>query len=156
VHIRLVAIGARQPGWVDEAFAEYVQRLPRQWQFRLKSLASGRRSKNQDSASAIESEGQKILAEIRDTEFVVALDEHGTQFSSVELGQKLNDWQTAARDLTFLVGGPDGLAEACLQRADLRWSLSRLTLPHGLVRVVFAEQLYRAWTVSTGHPYHRA
>lgn len=156
MHIRLIAIGARQPGWVDEAFGEYVQRLPRQWQFRLQALASGRRSKHQDSASAIESEGQKILAEIRAAEFVVALDERGTQFSSLEFGQKLNDWQSAARDLVFLVGGPDGLAEACLQRADLRWSLSRLTLPHGLVRVLFAEQLYRAWTVSTGHPYHRA
>ena len=156
MHIRLIAIGARQPGWVDEAFDEYVQRLPRQWRFRLKALPGGRRSKHQDSGSAIESEGQKILTEIRAAEFVVALDERGTQFSSVELGQKLNDWQSAARDLTFLVGGPDGLAEACLQRADLRWSLSRLTMPHGLVRVLFAEQLYRAWTVSTGHPYHRA
>lgn len=156
MHIRLVAVGDRQPGWVDAAFDEYVQRLPRQWKFRLKALASGRRSKHRDAASTIEAEGRKIMAEIRDAEFVVALDENGTQFSSVELGQKLNDWQTGALDLTFLVGGPDGLSEACLQRADLRWSLSRLTLPHGLVRVLFAEQLYRAWTVSTGHPYHRA
>ncbi len=86
---------------------------------------------------------------------MVALDERGTQFSSLELGRKLNDWQTDARDLTFLIGGPDGLAKACLQRADLCWSLSRLTMPHGLARVLFVEQLYRAWTVSTGHPYHR-
>ena len=156
MHIRLIAIGDRQPGWVDEAFDEYAQRLPRQWKFRLHAMAGGRRSKHQDAASAVEAEGRKILAEIRDAEFVVALEERGTQFSSVELGHKLNDWQTAARDLTFLIGGPDGLAKSCLQRADLSWSLSRLTLPHGRARVLFVEQLYRAWTVSTGHPYHRA
>ncbi len=155
MHIRLIAVGDRQPAWVDEAFAEYTQRLPRQWRFRLLAISSGQRGK-QHAGSAIEAEGQKILGEIKDAEYVVALDEHGGQFTSVELGQKLNDWQTGGRDLTFVIGGPDGLAEACLKRADLSWSLSRLTLPHGLARVVFAEQLYRAWTVSTGHPYHRA
>ncbi len=155
MHIRLIAIGDRQPGWVDTAFEEYVHRLPRQWQFRLQAMVAGRRSKQKDTTTAIEFEGRKILADVRNAEYVVALDERGTEYSSVELGHKLNDWQNAARDLTFLIGGPDGLAESCLQRADLRWSLSRLTLPHGLARVLFAEQLYRAWTVSTGHPYHR-
>jgi 23S rRNA (pseudouridine1915-N3)-methyltransferase len=154
VHIRLIAVGDRQPSWVDEGFAQYVQRLPRQWQFRLQAISSGQRSKQQ-STSAIEAEGRKILAEIKDAEFVIALDEHGAQFTSVELGQKLNDWQSGGRDLTFVIGGPDGLAAKCLKRANLSWSLSRLTLPHGFARVLFAEQLYRAWTVSTGHPYHR-
>jgi 23S rRNA (pseudouridine1915-N3)-methyltransferase len=155
MHIRLIAVGDRQPAWVDEAFAEYSQRLPRQWRFRLQAIPSGQRGK-QHVGSAIEAEGQKVLGEIKDAEYVVALDEHGGQFTSIELGRKLNDWQTGGRDLTFVIGGPDGLAQACLKRADLRWSLSRLTLPHGLARVVLAEQLYRAWTVSTGHPYHRA
>jgi 23S rRNA (pseudouridine1915-N3)-methyltransferase len=155
LHIRLIAIGDRQPGWVDEAFAEYVQRLPRQWKFRLQAMAGGRRSKHQDSASVIEADGRKLLAEIGAGEYVIALDEHGKQFTSTGLGEKLSDWQNAARDLTFLIGGPDGLAEACLLRADLCWSLSKLTLPHGFARVLFAEQLYRAWTVNTGHPYHR-
>jgi len=155
LHIRLIAIGARQPGWVDEAFNDYAKRLPSQWQFRLQALAGGRRGKSQGAAGAIESEGRSMLAEIKDADYVVALDEHGTQFTSVALGRKLGDWQAAARDLTFLMGGPDGLAKACLQRADLQWSLSSLTLPHGLARVLFIEQLYRAWTVSTGHPYHR-
>jgi len=155
LHIRLIAIGERQPGWVDDAFSEYAQRLPRQWKFRLQAMSGGRRSKHQDSASAIETEGRKILAEIGAADFVVALDEHGEQFTSTALGKKLVDWQNAGRDLTFLIGGPDGLANPCLQRADLCWSLSRLTLPHGLARVLYAEQMYRAWTVSTGHPYHR-
>ena len=154
MHIRLIAVGDRQPAWVDEGFAQYVQRLPRQWRFRLQAISSGQRSKQQ-STSAIESEGRKILAEIKDAEYVIALDERGTQFTSVELGQKLNVWQTGGRDLTFVIGGPDGLAANCLKRANLSWSLSRLTLPHGLARVLFAEQLYRAWTLSTGHPYHR-
>jgi len=96
-----------------------------------------------------------MLAEITAADFVVALDEHGEQFTSTALGKKLVAWQNAGRNLTFLIGGPDGLANACLQRADLNWSLSRLTLPHGLARVLYAEQMYRAWTVSTGHPYHR-
>jgi len=155
MHIRLIAIGDRQPAWVDEAFGEYTQRLPRQWRFRLQAISSGQRGK-QHAGSAIEAEGRKILGEIKDAEYVVALDEHGGQFTSIELGQKLNNWQTGGRDLAFVIGGPDGLAQACLKRADLSWSLSRLTLPHGLARVLFAEQLYRAWTVSTGHPYHRA
>ncbi len=155
MHIRLIAVGDRQPVWVDKGFEEYVQRLPRQWQFRLQVISAGHRSKQQ-SAVAAESEGRKILAEIKATEYVVALDEYGSQFTSVEFGQKLNDWQTRGRDLTFVIGGPDGLSAACLKRADIKWSLSRLTLPHGLARVVFAEQIYRAWTVSTGHPYHRA
>ena len=122
----------------------------------MQVLSTSHRSKAQQSTSAIASEGQKILAEIRDTELVVALDEHGAQFMSIGLGQKLNDWQGGGRDLAFVIGGPDGLADSCLKRADLTWSLSKLTLPHGLARVLFAEQLYRAWTVSTGHPYHRA
>lgn len=156
MHIRLLALGDRQPAWVDEAFAEYANRLPRQWQFRLQALATAQRSKQQPSSSAVEAEGRKILAEVKDGEYMAALDERGTQFSSVELGNKLNDWQTDGRDLTFVIGGPDGLSDDCIKRADLCWSLSRLTLPHGLARVLFAEQLYRAWTVSTGHPYHRA
>ena len=155
MHIRLIAVGDRQPSWVDGAFGKYAQRLPRQWHFRLQAISSGQRGK-QHAGSAIEAEGQKVLGEIKDAEYVIALDEHGDQFTSVELGQKLNDWQSGGRDLTFVIGGPDGLAGACLKRADLIWSLSRLTLPHGLARVLFAEQLYRAWTVSTGHPYHRA
>ncbi len=84
------------------------------------------------------------------------LDEHGTELSSVELAKELSVWQAAGRDLCFVIGGPDGVSKSCMERADFRWSLSRLTLPHGLVRVLCVEQLYRAWTVSTAHPYHRA
>ena len=156
MHIRLIAVGDRQPSWVDTAFETYVQRLPRQWQFRLDLIATTARSKNSDVEAAKNAEGQKVLAKIKAPECVVVLDERGKEFSSEEFAARLNDWQSDGRDLTFVIGGPDGVSKECAQRADLRWSLSRLTLPHGLARVTFAEQLYRAWTLTTGHPYHRS
>lgn len=104
----------------------------------------------------MEAEGELILAKLQPAEQVVLLDERGRQFDSKSLSGKLLDWQTDGRDLCFVIGGPDGLSEACKQRADFSWSLSKLTLPHGMARVLFAEQLYRAWSLQTGHPYHRA
>lgn len=156
MHIRVIAVGDRQPSWVDDAFDDYVQRLPRHWKFRLDRVATGRRSKKTDPAGSVEAEGHKVLDKIRVGEQLVVLDEHGAEISSVELAEKLSRWQAAGRDLCFVIGGPDGISKACLERADFRWSLSKLTLPHGLARVLFVEQLYRAWTVSTAHPYHRA
>lgn len=156
MHIRLLAVGDRQPSWVDTAFETYVQRFPRQWQFRLDLIATAPRPKNSDTEPAKNSEGQKVLAKIRAPECVVVLDERGEEFSSEELAARLDDWQSAGRDLAFVIGGPDGVSADCMDRADLRWSLSRLTLPHGLARIIFAEQLYRAWTLTTGHPYHRS
>ena len=156
MHIRLIAVGDRQPSWVDSAFENYLQRLPRQWQFRLYLIATARRSKNSSAETAKIAEGHKVLAKIKASEYVVVLDESGKEFSSQEFASRLNDWQSDGRDLTFVIGGPDGISEACMDRADLRWSLSRLTLPHGLARVLFAEQLYRAWSLTTGHPYHRS
>jgi 23S rRNA (pseudouridine1915-N3)-methyltransferase len=156
VHIRLIAVGDRQPSWVDTAFENYVQRLPRQWQFRLELLATAPRSKKADVKVAMTAEGQKILAKTKATECVVVLDERGKEFSSEELAARLDEWQSDGRDLTFVIGGPDGVSEECKERADHLWALSRLTLPHGLARVLFAEQLYRAWCLTTGHPYHRS
>lgn len=153
--MRLIAVGDRQPAWVDSAFDSYRERFPPAWKFRLEALATGPRSKNSNIAAAISAEGDKILQKLKSDEQVIALDERGRQFTTGELAQRLRDWQADGRDLAFVIGGPDGLAEACLQRAELRWSLSKLTLPHGLARVLLAEQLYRAWSVNAGHPYHR-
>ena len=156
MHIRLIAVGDRQPSWVDAAFENYVQRLPKQWQFRVDVVETAPRAKNSGAEAAKLAEGRKVLAKIKAPECVVVLDERGKQYSSEELSASLDNWQRDGRDLTFIIGGPDGVSKDCMQRADLRWSLSRLTLPHGLARVLFAEQLYRAWTMSTGHPYHRS
>ena len=101
------------------------------------------------------SEGERILAKLSAAEQVVLLDERGTQLTSTALAAKLSEWQVDGRDLCFIIGGPDGVSESCRQRADVTWSLSQLTLPHGLARVLFAEQLYRASSLQTGHPYHR-
>ena len=141
---------------MDEAFGNYSTRLPREWKFRLDVIPTVRRQKNDKSRQAMEAEGQLILAKLQPAEQVVLLDERGRQLDSKGMSGKLSDWQADGRDLCFVIGGPDGLSEACKQRADFSWSLSKLTLPHGLARVLFAEQLYRAWSLQTGHPYHRA
>ena len=155
MHIRLLAVGDRQPSWVDEAFGTYAGRLPREWKFRVDAIPTVRRNKNDKSHQAMEAEGELILGKIGQAEQVVLLDERGKQFSSKALAVRLSDWQADGRDLCFVIGGPDGVADVCKQRADFTWSLSQLTLPHGLARVLFAEQLYRAHSLHTGHPYHR-
>lgn len=153
MHIRLIAVGDRQPSWVDTAVSDYSARLPRQWRFRIDVVPLAKRSGSADKAKTME--GEKVLARIKSAEQVVILDERGTQLSSRELASKIDDWQSDGRDLTFIIGGPDGHPDAVRERADFNWSLSKLTLPHGMARVVFAEQLYRAWSLTTGHPYHR-
>lgn len=155
MHIRLIAVGDRQPPWVEDAFGIYSERFPREWKFRLDTIPTVRRSKNDKSQQAVATEGEQILSKLSSDEQVVLLDERGKSLSSKSLAAKLSEWQAAARDLCFVIGGPDGVSEACRQRADFTWSLSTLTLPHGMARVLLSEQLYRAWTLQSGHPYHR-
>ena len=155
MHIRLIAVGDRQPAWVDDAFDNYSARFPREWKFRLDTLATARRSKNEKSGKAMEVEGEQILARIDPAEQAVLLDERGKHYSSSELASRLGAWQADGRDLAFIIGGPDGVSAAVRERANSTWALSNLTLPHGLARVLFAEQMYRAWSLQVGHPYHR-
>jgi 23S rRNA (pseudouridine1915-N3)-methyltransferase len=156
VHIRLLAVGDRQPAWVDEAFREYSGRFPPHWKFRLDVIATARRGKAGDAQRAVETEGEALLSRLQPEEQVVLLDEKGKQPTSEELARKLSGWQSDGRDVCFIIGGPDGVSDGCRQRAGFVWSLSNLTLPHGLARVTFAEALYRAWSLLSGHPYHRA
>lgn len=155
MHIRVIAVGGKQPGWVVDGFDDYARRLPANWRFGLKQIPTARRGRGTVDA-ARDNEGEQILAALREQERLIALDERGSQVSSQALAGWIGDWQADGRDLGLVIGGPDGLSQRCLDRAETVWSLSRLTLPHGLVRVLLAEQLYRAWTLSTGHPYHRS
>lgn len=155
--MRLIAIGTRMPGWVDAAYEDYTRRLHGSWELRLTALASARRGQGSDEGKpARAAEARRILALLAPRDYVVALDEAGAEPTTAELARWLEERRAAGQPLTFILGGPDGLDAAVLQRAQYRWALTRLTLPHGLARVVLAEQLYRASTVLAGHPYHRA
>lgn len=156
MHIRLLAVGDRQPGWVDEAFDTYAGRLPREWRFRLDTIATAKRNKGQPPRQAIDAEGDALLARLAPQELLVLLDERGKQLTTSAFSERLAGWQADGRDLCFVIGGPDGVSRACRERAGFTWALSELTLPHGLARVLFAEALYRAWSLQAGHPYHRA
>jgi 23S rRNA (pseudouridine1915-N3)-methyltransferase len=155
VHIRLLAVGDRQPSWVDDAVAAYTARFPHEWKFRLDTIATVRRQRNDKSRQAVEAEGDKVLAKLERGELMVLLDERGRELDSKGFATRLAGWQNDGRDLCFVIGGPDGVSDKCRQRADVTLSLSRLTLPHGLARVLLAEQLFRAHSLQSGHPYHR-
>lgn len=154
--IHLLAIGVRMPDWVKTAYAEYAVRLPRECMLNLLEIAAGQRGPHADVARIVRTEGERLLAAVPTGSRLIALDERGQQWSTAELAERLAGWLREGRDLSLLVGGPDGLDAACRNRAEGLWSLSRLTLPHPLVRVVVAEQLYRAWSLLHHHPYHRA
>jgi 23S rRNA (pseudouridine1915-N3)-methyltransferase len=152
---KLIAVGERMPGWVAEGFAEYAKRLSRDLKLELVEIRPGARGKGRDEARAMADEGAALLAALPRDAHVVALDGRGTAWSSEQLAEQLSKWRMTGRDLAFLIGGPDGHSRDVLQRAGQRWSLGPLTLPHMLVRLVVAEQLYRAMTILNGHPYHR-
>lgn len=155
MRIHLLAAGSRMPGWVQAGFQEYAKRLPGECALCLREIPLHRRGKEANTRRQAEAESRRMLAAIPRGARVIALDKSGQQWSTQELARHLAGWLQQGRDLALLVGGPEGLAPVCLERAAIRWSLSRLTFPHSLVRVLVAEQLYRAWSLLQGHPYHR-
>ncbi len=154
MRFRLIAVGGRQPAWVRDGFEEYARRLPAPFAVELVEIPLGARAGNPPER-ALEKEGERVLSAIPRGARVVALDERGKQWTSMGLAQRVGEWQASWREVALLIGGPDGHAPAVQARAEERWSLSSLTLPHGLARVCVAEQLYRAWSLRAGHPYHR-
>lgn len=152
----LIAVGEKMPGWVSQGYGEYAKRLSHELPLGLVEISSKLRGRSNDVARVIADEGAQICAAIAKGVHVVALDAQGSMLSSVALAEQLSRWRMAGRDLAFLIGGPDGLAQHALERADQRWSLGPATLPHPLVRVIVAEQLYRAASLLGNHPYHRA
>lgn len=156
MRIEIISASARQPGWVGSGFDAYAKRLRGSCTMTLTEIPLTRRSKTTSLPRLLEQEGQRMLAAVPKGAHVVALEESGRRHTTAELAHRLERWIASGRPLALLVGGPDGLAPTCHERAGETWSLSPLTLPHGLVRIVVAEALYRAWTVLENHPYHRA
>ena len=154
MRLRILAVGTRMPAWVETAVQEYARRLPPELALEIVEVPLGRRARGADPAAVAE-EGRALLKAVGVRDMLVALDIAGEPWSTSGLAARLAAWQGTGGNCCFLVGGPDGLDRSCLERARARWSLSALTLPHPLVRVLLAEQLYRAWTISAGHPYHR-
>ena len=156
MRLTVAAVGQRMPAWVQEGWREYARRFPGNLPLELREIPLAKRGRNADLEALRRSEGQALLAAVPRGHRVVALDQRGRQWTTAELAQRLETWMREERGVGFLVGGPDGLAEACRRQAGDVWALSRLTLPHPLVRPLLAEQLYRAWTITRNHPYHRA
>lgn len=152
--IRILAVGGRAPQWVEEGYAEYAKRLSREFSLELIEITPPKHQGDVNRFKQLEAD--KINSLVKPKEYVVALDEHGRQVDSKTLAKRLAHWRDQGRDVAFLIGGSDGLADELLQRADEKLALSHLTLPHYMVRVVLGEALYRAQSILQNHPYHRA
>lgn len=155
MRIRLIAVGTRMPEWVNMGYAEYARRLRAGCRLELHEVPAGVRRKSVDLAQIIRDEGARCLAAVPQDARLIALERQGKVHSTEQVAEALTEWLREGRDIAIMVGGPEGLAPECLDRADELWSLSALTLPHPLVRVLIAEQLYRAWSMLHHLPYHR-
>ena len=145
MRVRILAVGTRMPEWVTTAYEDYTRRMRKDMRVDLEEIPVGRVKADEE---------ERLLQRIGD-DYLVALDERGKSLTTLQLARWLGERQQDGRNLTFVIGGPDGLGPAMLVKADLRWSLSGLTFPHAMVRVILAEQLYRAHSVLQNHPYHR-
>ncbi|KGV74864.1 23S rRNA (pseudouridine(1915)-N(3))-methyltransferase RlmH [Burkholderia pseudomallei] len=154
--LHIVAVGHKMPGWIASGFDEYAKRMPPELRIELREVKPELRSGSRTADSVMAAEQQRIEAALPKNARVVALDERGRDWTTMQLAQALPVWQQDGRDVAFVIGGADGLAPALKSRAELLLRVSSLTLPHGMVRVLLAEQLYRAWSITQNHPYHRA
>jgi 23S rRNA (pseudouridine1915-N3)-methyltransferase len=153
--IRIIAVGTKMPEWVDTGYKEFAKRLPSDYSIKLVELTPEKRTKNSDINRIIETEGKRILAALNPTSLTVALDLSGEKWSTTHLAKFLHQQHDMSQDIDLIIGGPDGLSAECLQKSQRKWALSPLTFPHPLVRIIVAEQLYRAWSILVKHPYHR-
>lgn len=156
MRLLIVAASNRQPSWVAVAYHEYAKRFRGTCRLELKEVPLARRGTSAPSQRAVEDEGTRMLAAVPARAHVVVLSDRGNPWTTPQLAARLESWKTRGAPVCLLIGGPDGLARTCIERADEGWALSPLTLPHGLVRIIAAEALYRAWSIGEGHPYHRA
>ena len=153
--IHIIAVGNRMPAWVEAGYAEYAKRLPRHCSLVLREIPAARRGKGADIKRLVDDEGERITAAIPANTYVIALDRCGKKIDTVRLAAEIKAHLPRGEDMALLIGGPEGLSGSCLKRAQETWSLSEPTLAHPVVRVVVAEQLYRAWSIINNLPYHR-
>lgn len=153
MRIRIITGGGRQTGWIREGCQMYAKRLPRELAPEILQIKQARRQHGQRLSTR--KRASALLSRVQTNDLLVALDENGRQFTSSALAEQLRSWLASGRRLVIMVGGADGLDSACINRADLLWSLSSLTFPHQLATLLVVEQIYRAWTLLSGHPYHR-
>lgn len=153
--MRVIAIGTRMPGWVTEGSDEYLKRMPRELSVEWVELPASKRTRDTAELRMLD-EAISIERRLKSQELIVALDIDGKTVSTENIADALSSWQAEGAKVAFIIGGPDGLHPTLKARASARWSLGRITLPHPLIRVILAEQLYRAWSINAGHPYHRA
>ncbi|TCS38401.1 23S rRNA (pseudouridine1915-N3)-methyltransferase [Paucimonas lemoignei] len=151
----IAAVGHKMPAWIEAGFGEYAKRMPPECRIQLKEIKPVERSGSRTAETVMAQERTRIEAAIPKGSRIVALDERGKDITTVQLAKYLTQWQQDGRDVTFVVGGADGLDAEFKANADLLLRISSLTLPHGMVRVLLAEQLYRAWSITQNHPYHR-
>ena len=155
MQIHLIAVGNRMPEWVSQGYEEFARRMPPECRLKLIEIPAAKRTKAVDIKRLLAQEGERKLEALPKNALVVTLDVSGRRWDTQELAQQLDAWMHEGRDIALLVGGPEGLAPACREQADRSWSLSPLTFPHPLVRIIVAEQLYRATTILKHHPYHK-
>jgi len=153
--IHLIAIGKKMPDWINSGYTEFSKRMPPELQINLIEITPSIRNKTTPIEKNIKEEGERIKSAIPTNSILIVLDEKGKNFSSIDLSRKMENWLPMGQDIALIIGGADGIDPEIKQQADEKWSLSSFTLPHALVRVVVAEQLYRAWSILKGHPYHR-
>ena len=153
--IHFITVGQKMPKWVQEGYAEYAKRLPKSCALKLVELPMAQRGKTDSIEKMKAEEGKRITAAIPKGARIIVLDEHGKQVTTKGLANKLEEWLGGGQDIALIVGGPDGLEQSLIDAAQWKWGLSNLTLPHPMVRILVAEQLYRAWSVIQNHPYHR-
>ncbi len=156
MRIYLLAIGTKMPQWVTKGYEEYAHRMPSKCKLILKEIAAEKRNKNSNIEIIQNKEANKLVNAIPKNSRIIALDGRGSIWSTEKLAIRMENWMMSGQDIALLIGGPDGLTNDILAKADEHWSLSNLTFPHPLVRIIVAEQLYRAWTITAKHPYHRA
>jgi 23S rRNA (pseudouridine1915-N3)-methyltransferase len=155
VKLKIIAVGARMPDWIDAGFSEYARRMPRKFAPELVEIRPEPRGTGKSVEQMLAAEAQRIAAAIPAGATRVACDERGTELTTPQFAKRLQQWQETGGDIVFLIGGPDGLARGVKEGAQVRMRLSGMTLPHGLARVLLAEQIYRAWSILHNHPYHR-